>query len=442
MTSPATSGLAPLAGDPASGRAPPPDPLGERLRFETLLSRLSTTFVHLPAEEVDGRIERGLGEIVGFLGIERASLAQFSEDGGEFIVTHSFTLPGLPPMPRVNLAAIWPWYTGQVRRGVVMRFSFLPDDLPAEAVAEREYHRRGGLPRSHLLIPFQVGNEVLGAIGFGSFRREIRWTDEMVGSLSLFGQVFANALARRLASEKETRLRDQLALAARVNLLGELAASLAHEVSQPLCAIVGNAQAALRLLDAGDPAEARAALRDIAADGLRAGAVINRIRDLVHLAPAAREALDANSLVREVSALTRSEMARRRVSVRLDLAHGLPPIVGDRVGLQQVILNLLTNGADAMALTPEPARQLVVRTAAGDAAVTLSIVDAGAGVNPRDLDRIFDAFFTTKPGGMGIGLSICQSIVKSHGGRIWADSAPGAGTTFHVILPAPRGVPP
>lgn len=431
-----------MAGDPEAGRAGLHDQLDERLRFETLLSRLSTTFINLPAEEVDIRIERGLGEIVGFLGIERASLAQFSEDGGEFVVTHSFTTPGIDPMPRVDLAAVWPWYTDQARRGNTLRFSRLPDELPAEAVAEREHYRRGGLPRSHLLIPFEVGHAVIGGIGFGSFRREIEWTDEMVASLRLFGEVFANALARRLALEKEVRLRDRLALAARITLVGELTASIAHEVNQPLCGIVGNAQAALRLLDAGDLAETRAALRDIAADGQRAGAVIARIRDLVRRVPAERSPLDANSLVREVAALTHAEMVSRCISVQLELADGLPLVVGDRVRLQQVILNLIANGADAMARTPEPARRLVIRTASDEEAVTLAVADAGAGVTPHDLDRIFDTFFTTKPGGMGMGLAICRSIVQAHGGRIHAVSEPGAGTTFHVALPALPGVAP
>src|SRR5438876_4953494 len=185
--------------------------LDERLRFESLLSRLSATFINLPADDVDSQIERGLQQIVEFLGIERSSLAQFSEDGSELMVTHSYTIPGFAPFPRLNLAAVWPWYTGQIRRGQMLRFRRLPDDLPAEAANEREWVRRGGLPRSHLAIPFKVGDAVLGGIGFGAYAKERDWPDEMVESLQLVGAIFANALARKRADivlrESEGRFR-------------------------------------------------------------------------------------------------------------------------------------------------------------------------------------------------------------------------------------------
>src|SRR5437899_2324441 len=161
--------------------------LNERLRFETLLARLSATFIHMPAEDVDGQIERGLRQIVEFLDIERSSLGQFSEDGSELWVTHSHTVPGFSPMPRVNLAAVWPWYTAMLRRGEVLRFARLPEQLPAEAVNEREYCLQSGI-RSHLVVPFKVGEAILGGIGFGSFRRQVVWSDDVVQGLQLVGE--------------------------------------------------------------------------------------------------------------------------------------------------------------------------------------------------------------------------------------------------------------
>ncbi len=189
------------------------EPAGDAARFEGLLSHLSATFTHLPADRIDDEVERGLAQIVGFLDIERASLAQFSAEGTQLIVTHSHTVPGIPPMPRVDLAAMWPWYTAQIRLGGVVRLPRLPDDLPAEATLERAAFARGGLPISHVAVPFSVGDAVLGGLGFGSYRRILDWSVPLVLRLRLIGEVFANALARKVALETEAHLRAQLARA-------------------------------------------------------------------------------------------------------------------------------------------------------------------------------------------------------------------------------------
>ncbi len=320
---------------------------------------------------------------------------------------------------------------------MVLRFSRLPDELPAEAIHERGSYPRGGLPRSHLVIPFNVGETVLGGLGFGSFRRVVDWPEELVLRLSLVGEVIANALARKAAAEKEAQLREQLILAGRITLLGELTASIAHEVNQPLCAIAGNAGALRRLLKGEKPnlAEARAAVEDIAQDAQRAAAVIARTRSLFQRGPAARAPLDINTVIREVMAVTRARMAWRAVTVKLELAEGLPAVPGDRTQVQQVVLNLLNNAAEAMAHLPPEARQVVVRSAPDGSGVTVAVQDVGAGLQERDLGRIFEAFFTTRPGGMGMGLAICKSVVEAHGGRILAASGIGVGTTVQFTLP-------
>ncbi len=343
------------------------DLLEERLSFEGLLARLSTTFIRVSADEVDRQVEQALEQLVGFLGAHRSSLAQFSEDGRELVVTHSFTSRGHPPYPRVNIADTMPWYTAQVRRGEVLRFGRLPDELPPEAVAERDYCLQSGF-RSHLVIPFKVGEEVLGGLAFGSFREERDWPGPVVQSLKLVAEVLANALARKRAEEKGRRLRDELARAARVALMGELAASIAHEVNQPLCAIVANAQAVQRMLQSGgfDLDEARAALRDVTQDSLRASEVLARVRGFLKKAPEARAPVVVNEVVREVAALMRRELASRGVAAELRLAEGLPAVLGDRVQLQQVLLNLMANGADAMEGV-EGARALVVSSGADGA---------------------------------------------------------------------------
>jgi GAF domain-containing protein len=172
--------------------------LDERLRFESLLARLSTTFINLPVEEIDSQIERGLQQIVEFLGVARSSLGQFLGEGGRLVITHSYVAKSFAGLPRVDVASLLPWYTAQFRKGKIVRFSRLPDELPPEATSEREYCLQSGF-RAHLLIPFKVGESILGGLGFGSFTKQREWPDELVQSLQLVGEIFANALARQRA---------------------------------------------------------------------------------------------------------------------------------------------------------------------------------------------------------------------------------------------------
>jgi signal transduction histidine kinase len=411
--------------------------LQEHQRFETLLSRLSATFIHLAADEVDGQIERGLQQIVEFLGIERSCLAQFSADGRQLVVTHSYTVPGIAPLPHMDLARICPWYTAQVRHGELLRFSRLPDEFPPEADHERAFYVQHEGPRSYLLVPFRVGHAVLGGVGFGTFHREISWPDDLAQGLQLVGEVFANALARKRAEEREANLREQLARVARVTLLGELTASIAHEVNQPLCAIVSNAETAQRMLSRGwvEIDEVCEALQDIVTDGQRASAVIGRIRASLQKGPVQRAPVDVNDLIREVATLSRARLAGKGLTVKLDLTERLSRVLGDRVQLQQVLLNLLANAADASEVADGP-QELVIRSLADGHGVAVAVQDAGAGIDPDNVVRVFEALFTTKPGGMGMGLAICKSLIEAHGGRIEASPNAGRGTTFQFTLPA------
>jgi PAS domain S-box-containing protein len=246
---------------------------------------------------------------------------------------------------------------------------------------------------------------------------------------------------RRQAEEDSRVLREQLARVGRVTMLGELVASIAHEVNQPLCAIVSNAQAIERLLTGGalDMEQVREALQDITQDGQRASAVIARIRGSLEKAPAAFAPLEVNDLIREVSVLMRSEAAKKGVRIKLELAEEVPLVLGDRIQVQQVILNLLANGADAMEHAAGGSHELVIRsTTNGDGTVSVAVTDTGAGVDPGNLNHVFDAFFTTKAQGMGMGLAICKSIVAAHGGSIGIESNAGHGATIQFTLPGIR----
>ena len=244
----------------------------------------------------------------------------------------------------------------------------------------------------------------------------------------------------RLRASEQRLLEAQMALAHanRVTTMGQLTASIAHEVKQPIGATVTNAQAALRFLgdEVVDTNELREILRDIVKDGNRAGEVISRISDLTKKAPPRRDRLEINGAIREVIEFTRGEAVKNRVSVRTELAHRLPLVRGDRVELQQVILNLVMNGIEAMQSIEDRPRELVIRSCQdGTPQVLVSVTDCGVGVSAENVERLFNAFFTTKPSGMGMGLSICRSIMEAHGGRLWTTATVPHGSMFQFTLP-------
>ena len=243
---------------------------------------------------------------------------------------------------------------------------------------------------------------------------------------------------RKQAEEALLAVQAELAHAARTATLGELTASIAHEVNQPLAAIVTNGQAALRWLrrDVPDLNEATEALNRVVANGRRAGEIVTRIRTFLTKAAPRREHIELDGMVDEAAWLIEREMAQNGVKLRKEVAAGLPPILGDRVQLQQVMINLMVNGIQAMVSVQDRPRILEVRACqACDGDVGVQVIDSGEGLAPDVDDRLFEPFFTTKAGGMGMGLSICRSTIESHGGRLWASGHEGPGAAFHFTLP-------
>ena len=242
---------------------------------------------------------------------------------------------------------------------------------------------------------------------------------------------------RKRAEEAVRKAQAELAHVARVTTLGEMAATIAHEVDQPLSGVVINANACLRFLTGASPNldEVRDGLQAIARDGRRASDVIARIRTLARRTATEKEPLDIDDVIREVVALAGAEARRTRSTVRTELAGNLPRVLGDRVQLQQVVLNLLLNGLEAMHQVVGRPRELVIRTEreATDR-VRVDVRDSGSGIDPELAKRMFEAFYTSKPGGLGMGLSISRSIVEQHGGRLWAVANDGPGTTFHFTV--------
>jgi PAS domain S-box-containing protein len=287
---------------------------------------------------------------------------------------------------------------------------------------EKEYFRKDGSR-----VPILIG----GAI-FESKRDE--------------GVAFIVDMTERKQAEEKLRTSEQrlldaqmeLARVTRVTTLGELTASIAHEVNQPLAAVVANAEACLRWLDRGPPDldAARRSVEWVIDDGNRAGEVIRRIRALANKTGIEKIPLDVNDVTRETVALVQRELISHEVSLQMELAPALPMILADRVQLQQVIINLVMNGIEAMQSVSDRPRELVIRSLQDKTQeVLVSVTDCGVGIAAENADRLFNAFFTTKPRGMGMGLSICRSIMEAHNGRLWATANVPHGATFQFTLP-------
>jgi C4-dicarboxylate-specific signal transduction histidine kinase len=262
-------------------------------------------------------------------------------------------------------------------------------------------------------------------------------TRDQDGQLEYIAAV-QDVTARRLADEALAKARSELAKVARVTSLGVLTASIAHEVNQPLSGIITNAGTCLRMLDADPPnvAGARETAKRTIRDGNRASDVITRLRALFSKEEFTLEALDVNEITREVIALSVGDLQRNRIALRVELADDLPTVTGDRIQLQQVILNLLRNASDAMVDVHDRPRRMLISTARVDGDhVGVSVRDAGVGVDPKGMNKVLDAFYTTKSDGMGIGLSVSRSIIERHHGRLWAEPNDGPGATFSFSIP-------
>jgi C4-dicarboxylate-specific signal transduction histidine kinase len=258
------------------------------------------------------------------------------------------------------------------------------------------------------------------------------------GGRPMFIGALQDVTESRLAEEALNKARSELAQVARITTLNALTASIAHEVNQPLSGIITNASTCRRMLD-GDPPNiegARETARRIIRDGNRASDVVTRLRAMFSKKEFTPEPMDLNEATDEVIALSLSDLQRNRVILRSALAEDLPPIVGDRVQLQQVILNLLRNASDAMSFVEDRPRELLIKTERDEGdRVRLTVKDVGVGFTPEAAAKLFQAFYTTKKDGMGIGLSISHSIIDAHHGRLWAQPNDGPGATFSFCIP-------
>lgn len=535
------------------------------LQFETLIADLSSAFVNVASDKVDGLILDAQQRVCEFLDLDLSSLWQWKEAPRRCLTpSHIYRPLGGPPVPELlNGEEAFPWSVQKLSAGkTVVEES--TDRAPSEAAQDQATWRYFGI-KSTVGFPLTPGGEdLLGVLTFHTQRQERSWPEPLVKRLQLIAQIFASALARaradKIIRESESRLnlaadtaalglwslnlatrhfwvtertrqlfalpaneeitferfmslvhpedrefirkkvesmieskqeardefrivhpdgsvrwmlahgrvqcnaagepdvlagatvditarkqaeidreQDRKALAHmnRVTTMGVLTSSIAHELNQPLTAILANAQAARRIMSSGAPdmQEIRDILSDIADDDQRAGDVIRRIRELLQKGESSFPVIEMQKFLDDAVRIIRPDALIRNVGVIVEIAPDLPPIHGDRVQLQQVLINLALNAFDAMNNHPGR-RELTVRSCrAADGGVEINVEDAGPGIPADKLETIFTPFFTSKPGGLGMGLPICRSIITAHGGRIWAENNSGGGATFHVTLP-------
>jgi PAS domain S-box-containing protein len=329
------------------------------------------------------------------------------------------------------------WEEARTRRGI--HYMFPEDRQFVNEVLWPTVLEKGSWSGEMRFRHFKTGASI--PVLYSAFRID----DPETGQPVNVGNVCSDITDRKRAEEKlrasEQRLLDaqmELARVTRVTTLGELTASIAHEVNQPLAAVVANAEACMRWLDRGTPdlEAVRRSVEWVIEDGNRASEVIRRVRALANKTDLEKLPLDVNDVVRETIGLMQREVFSHQVSLRMELAPALPTVLGDRVQLQQVIINLAINGIEAMRSVTDRPRELLIRSSQDEKQLVLvSVTDCGVGISAENADRLFNAFFTTKSGGMGMGLSICRSIMEAHGGRLWATANIPHGATFQFTLP-------
>lgn len=406
--------------------------------FSRLLSRLSSEFTNIAPGSVDAKIDEAMARLVNFLDVQRLTLSEMDADS-QLRITHCHAAPGFQARAPGSVKLGLPWFAEMLQKGQTICISS-PGEIPLYATQERIVTAASGI-NATIVMPFSVGGMPLCALSVGSSRPR-KWSGEEIARLKVTGEVLANALARKRSDEKLQRTQENLAHMSRVSTVGQLTTSITHEINQPLCAMVSNAEAAMRYLAAENPnlAEATAALNEIVQDGKRAGEVIVRTYAMLKRHTVKFERHDINSLIEGVRPVVANYAMIRRLSFQMILNPAVPRVHGHAVQLQQVVINLLINAIDAVAVEPTSKGMVAIKTSFDAKAkqVIVTVTDNGIGLPPAALDLVFEPFYTSKPSGLGMGLSIARTIIDAHGGRLWAENNPGRGASFSFSLPIPK----
>jgi FixJ family two-component response regulator/signal transduction histidine kinase len=406
------------------------------MRFERLVSDILAALLTAAHGERDRAIEKGLRDVAQALGAERATLWQHDPGGVFFVKTHRWLAEGIAKPADILRDDRLPWIHSQLSDGRVIRFASHAD-LPPEADGDRAALAQLSI-RGAVIVPLTMSGRVAGALSLASTSARAAWPDALIPRVKLLGEIFAAVLARDAAERREQDAQSQAAHAARVATTGMLAASLVHELTQPLAASLANAQTAADLLASPVPdiAELRSAIADIVADDRRVGELIQQLRRFLRRGEAERNEIHVRHAIDDALHLVARDAAERGVAIAVDVDPSLSPVVADRVQIQQVLVNLLSNACDAFAARPVPDPRVAVRACATGDGVAIEVEDNGPGIDDATLGQVFQPFFSTKPKGMGLGLSISRSIVVAHGGRLSVRSTVGRGTVFRLDVPS------
>lgn len=404
--------------------------LRDHAEFERLVSTVSARLAGTPAHEVDREIESALNEVARFLRIEHGTLLKIGPRDLEWRGIGSARTHRRIPLAHIG------WFMEAMRKGRFLSAASAATEIPARAEGEREIVSAAGV-KSFAAFPLIVDGNLIGAAMFMTFERERQWEPEIVERLLLLSQVLANVLDRRRAEEELRRQRDELLHLWRIGTVNQLTATIAHDVRQPLTAIVANAAAASRFLalPATPLDEVREALAEIQRDGQRAGEVVARARELLGRSEPRNVTIDLPRLLEETVQLAHPSSSALGAELELQVAGPIPQISGDPAQIQQVLLNLISNASESVAGAAGPPRQVRVLCTAEDGRAVVAVADTGTGISEGAFERLFEPFFTTKDRGLGLGLPLCQAIVERHGGKIAAENRRPRGAVFRFTLP-------
>jgi signal transduction histidine kinase len=404
------------------------------LNFEELLALASGAFIRASANDIDDQINIWLRRFSAALGIHKAVLVRLDPTDGKLHATHQWVDESMLPTTLATAAQDYPWATSKLMSGELIVLDDV-DDAPSAASKDlMMVHRRGG--KAAVCVPLRIGDELAGAVAFASAVRR-NWTSETIQLLERLTEIFGFVLERQRSSALIRRLREESRNVLRVVPMAEMTASLAHELNQPLGAILNNAQAARRLLSVKHPdvGELKDAVEGIIRDLGRATDIIRHTREVFRSVTDGTGSVDIRKLLLDVERVLRNDAKARNISLRVSVPATLPCVVGNRQGLIQVLMNLVMNAFDSIAESSDGARLVEISAQHESTEVLVKIRDTGSGIDPKIMPRLFNAFVTTKSKGTGMGLAIARSVIEKNGGRIWAADKAAPGATIEFTLP-------